>query len=215
MRSTKRKIKLSEFIREFGKTVRLPKQKPRKPVILAIAGPSRVGKTTTLKFIGKKVPSFVRISNDDMRLFLYRKGFSAIKTEEFLYGSVPIFRLAELFLKYGYGVMLDANLVSRPEKMDLIKKLSKKFHAQFFVIRAWAPVGVVRRRLKGVKSELFHDWRVGLEHFERSRKQFDYEKLNKLYLTEVNTARPLAAQLKNAIKLLNDTMGIIEVARSV
>ncbi len=208
MRSTKKKIDLSEFIREFRKTMRPPKRKPRRPVILAITGPSRVGKTTTLKFIEKKLPFFVRISHDDMRLFLYRKGFNAPETEEFIYGLTPVSRLVEFFLGKGHGVMIDANLASRAEKLESIEESAKKFHAQFFIIRAWAPVSVVRRRLKKAKSELFPDWRVGLKHFERSRKQFNYEKFNHLYLARVNTARPLAGQLKKAIASLKGAMGV-------
>ena len=44
------------------------------------------------------------------------------------------------------------------------------------------------------------------EHFERSRKQFDYEKFSDLYLAQVNSFKPLAPQLKKAIRVLETAM---------
>lgn len=202
-----RKINPTAFIREFEKTLDVPHKKPRKPIILAVAGPSRVGKTTVLRCISQKLPYFVRIANDDMRLLLYVRGFPDSPTvESFLYRSAPSVWLAEKYLKRGYSVMLDDNFASNPIKLKHHKELMSKFDTKFFVIRVWAPARVVRHRLRGTNSKLFPDWRVGLAHFERSRKQFDYKHIGVPYLACVNTARPLASQLRRAIAALKEAM---------
>ena len=205
MSSTKR-INEKAFFRDFKKTFQLPRRKPGAPIIVAIAGPSRVGKTTALKFVQKKLPYFVRLCHDDMRLFLRERGHSVPAVEKFLNESLPIATLGEYFLREGYSVMLDANFATDSKKIELVKKFSKKMEAPLFVIRAWAPASVVRERLRGKKTALFPDWRVGLRHFERSRKQFDYEKLKSLYVARVNTAKPLETQLKKPMKLFWETM---------
>ncbi len=177
-----------------------------KPVLLAIAGPSRVGKTTILKYIQKKLPYFVRIAQDDMRLFLYRKGFDPESVEPFLYKANPALFIGKQWLEKGYGVMIDANIASRPELVALFERVAKKYDAQFFIIRAQAPVTAVRRRLKKATSELFPNWQKSIAHFERSRKQFDYEKLDRPYVAKVNTARPLASQLRKTISIIMDAV---------
>lgn len=87
--------------------------------------------------------------------------------------------------------------------------LASEFSTAFFVIRVWAPPDLVKKRLmlkNYLKSELFHDWKTAWEHFERSRKQFDYEKFNDLYLARVNSFKPLSPQLKKAIRVLETAM---------
>ena len=197
------------FVREFGKTLKLPKCKPPQPIILASAGPSRVGKTGTMKFIEKRLPYFVRISHDAIRLFLYRRGWAdSPRVENFIYRKRPSYNFAEKFLRKGYSVIIDDNFASKPIKLILAQGLAKKFKTGFFVIRVWAPVNAVRRRLRGGKSALFPDWRVGLDHFERSRKEFNYKNFDKLYLARINTAQPFESQLKQAMRKLNDAMGL-------
>jgi predicted kinase len=207
MSSTK-KIDSAAFLRDFKKTLALPKRKPGRPIIIAVAGPARIGKTTVLRFVQHKLPQFVRLCHDDMRLFLHHKGFDVPATEKFLYEAKPAVRLGGDFLREGYGVMLDANLATRPENVGLLRKFSKQADAPFFVIRALAPVGVVRERLRGKKTALFPNWRVGLAHFERSRKQFNYKKFDRFCFARVNTARPLGEQLKKPIKLLGEAMRV-------
>lgn len=209
MHSTKRKINLPDFLRRFRKQIKLPKRKPRRPILLVPAGPSRVGKTTVLKYVQKKLPYFVRITHDEMRLFLYKRGFpDTPAVENFLYRSAPSFALAEIYLRKGYGVIIDDNFASKPIKFTRLMKLVKKFRVGFFVIQIWAPAKIVRKRLRGAKSKLFKDWRRGIEHFERSRKEFDYEKFNKLYAAKINTARPLPQQLDPVIEKFKTAMDL-------
>ena len=210
-----KKISESWFLKEFSKTLKLPKRKPGKPVILAVAGPSCVGKTTAMKFIQKKLPYFARISHDEMRLFIYRRGFpDSPKVESFIYDNAPSYVLAEKYLKLGYSVILDDNLVSKPVKIKSVRNLARKFRIKFFVFSVLATEDFIKKKLKEkikarnfLKTGVFRDWRVGLEHFRRS-KGFDYDKFDKLYLAKINSAKPLNRQLKEAIGTLKEEMEV-------
>ncbi len=209
-----RDIRASWFLKEFYKTIKLPKRKPGRPVILAVAGPSCVGKTTAMKFIQKKLPYFARISHDEMRLFIYRRDFPDSKNvESFIYDNAPSYVLAAKYLKLGYSVILDDNLASKPNKFKELQQLAKKFRVKFFVVRVLATESFVREKLKKkikpskfLKTGVFRDWRVGLEHFKRS-KEFDYNRFNDLYLAKINSAKSLDEQLKETISILKDKMG--------
>lgn len=206
-RKTPGKISLGWFLRNFRRKLVLPRSKSPRPIILAAAGPSRVGKTTVFRFIQKRLPYFVRIAHDDMRLFLYGCGFpDSPIVEKFLYNAAPSYIFAEQFLRRGYGVILDDNFATKPIKAKMAKSLAQKTKARFFLIRVWAPAGLVRKRLRKTKSKLFPDWRVGLAHFERSRKQFNYEKPSRMYFAKINTAKPLAPQLKKILLVLKAAM---------
>ena len=79
-------INFDWFSKSFKKLLVLPKKKPKKPIILAPAGPSRVGKTTVMRFIEKRLPYFVHVAHDEMRLFFYRRGWpDSRKVENFIY----------------------------------------------------------------------------------------------------------------------------------
>lgn len=203
------KIDLENFIKRFSKTLNLPKRKPGKPILLVPAGPSHVGKTMVMKFIEKKLPYFVRICHDDMRLFLRKRKFLTHEIESFLSKDFPSYLLATDYLRMGYSVILDDNFASKQMKLMLAREVAGEFNTDFFIIKVLAPSQLVKKRLlkeKFSKKTLFPNWQTAWDHFKRSRKEFDYKKLNKLYFAKVDNSKPLEPQLREKILLLKKAM---------
>jgi predicted kinase len=206
----KKKIRLAAFLRGFQKELKLPTKKAPRPVVIVPAGPACVGKTTTMKFLQKKLPYFVRIARDDMRVYLYRKGFTDKEmVDNFLFRASPSFRLAKIYLKKGYSLILDYNFAAFPSQSKPTIKLAEKMGAKFFVLRIDAPAAFIKNKLRHkrfLKYGVMPNWKAAYEHFLRTSKQFDYDKFNNFYLAHISTARPLAPQMRVAIRKLYSEM---------
>lgn len=208
MRLTK-KTDLATFLRQFGSQLNLPEKKPGRPILLGPSGPSCVGKTTTMKFIARRLPYFVRIANDDIRLFLRRSGSGSRETEAFIHKKIPAYHLAQKFLRKRYSVIVDANFATPHAKLPTLRRMLKKPKTELFLIRITAPPAFVKRKLRNkrfFKSGLLPSWKVAWQHFVRSRREFNYDALADYYIGVVDTSRPLKRQLKETIAILASAM---------
>jgi len=197
---------LDALVKSFANTVLTPKKKSKKLIITAPYGPSRVGKTTVMKYLAERLP-LVHIEHDDIRLFLRQKG---LDENEFLYKHQLLLRVSEFFLGKGYSVIPDANFATDNKHLQDAKELAKKYKAKVFLIRIVAPKQHVIKRIKDQKRSdkewVFPDADTAIEHFLRSSEQFDYESLAPKTLAVVDSSKPLDSQLEEAIGVLRDAM---------
>ena len=195
---------LQTSIKRFASALPVPQEKFNHLVIIAPYGPSCVGKSTVMKYLAKRIP-LVYIQHDGIRLFFRAKG---IDENKYLYKHQVLFRIGELFLKKGYSVILDANFATHHQHVPAAKKLAKRYRARLFLIRVTAPQSYILRKLKRKKflptnrGGLLPNARVAIEHFLRSSKQFDYERLMRQTVAVVDSSKPLGSQLKRVISLV-------------
>ncbi len=191
-------------MRNFILTLRVPRKKSLRLILVAPYGPSCVGKSTAMRYLAKHLP-LVHIQHDHIRLFFRARG---IDENKYLYKYHPLERTGERFLKKGYSVILDANFATNHTHVPAAKKLAKKYNAKFFLVRVVAPKSYIIKKLKAKKflplekGGLLPSAEVAIAHFLRSLKEFNYEWLKKETSVVVNSSKPLKPQLKNTIDLL-------------
>jgi predicted kinase len=198
------------LLKGFAWTLRKPKKRSSSLVIVGPFGPSCVGKTTVMRFIARRLP-IVHIQNDAIRLFLRSRG---IDENKYLYKYELIHRVAQMFLKLGFSVIIDANFATSHKHVKRAQQFAKQYGASFFLIRVVAPKQAVIKKLKQKRflpvdrGGLLPDVETAVGHFLRSSKQFDYERLTPQALAIINASRPLAPQLKAPLRVLRSAMGL-------
>ncbi len=204
--STKMKIKVfkaDSFIREYILSLKKPKKKIRPQIIVAPYGPSCVGKSTVMKALVGKLP-LVRVSNDELRILLRKQGLSeSLLKERGLFEKIA----AEL-LKKKHSLVLDANFASSSGHLAKVRRLLKRFKAKPFLVRVTAPKKFVIQRIKKKKwltlekGGLLATKQEAIEHFLRSSKQYNYERLMPQTSLVVNPSKQIEKQIRDFVRTI-------------
>ncbi|KKT88811.1 MAG: hypothetical protein UW89_C0004G0010 [Parcubacteria group bacterium GW2011_GWB1_45_10] len=182
-----------------------PKKRIQPQVIIVPYGPSCVGKTTVMKVFAKKLP-LVRIANDELRILLRRRGFDVDFIEALLERRHLLEKVAVYLLKQKLSLVIDANFASSSEHLAWAKKLIKKFNLRLFLIRVVAPKKFVITKLNNKKwlslkrGGLLATRQEAVEHFLRSSKQYNYERLMPQTFLVVDSSKPIAKQVKKLVE---------------
>ncbi len=114
---------LLQFVREYDKTISVPKQKLHAGLLVCPVGLTGAGKSTVIKPIAQAL-DLVRISGDEIRILLMNKGFNTVRTIE------VAFQVYMKYLHAGYGLAIDSDVIDpfvRKELKKIIK--AKKLNA--------------------------------------------------------------------------------------
>lgn len=206
-------IKSKKLLKEFSKTLKLPKEKSVNPIAIAPFGPCCVGKTTTMNQLAKKLP-VVHVNHDKMRLFMWNKGIEDVNGT--LYKQSLIVYLAEQYLSKGYSVIIDRDFGTNNKNVlaDMDKE-TKKLGVKFFLIQVKAPrwfinKKILTRKLLPKEEGGIPDRETAMSRYLYSVKNYsnNYRHLKSRAMATVDTSKLITIQLRPVIKFLKKEMGI-------
>ncbi len=118
--------RLLQFVREYDKTILIPKQKLHARLLLCPVGLTGAGKSTVIKPIAKAL-GLIRISGDEIRILLMKKGFNTVRTIEIAY------RVYMKYLNAGYGLAIDSDVIDPFVRKELKKIIKAKKLTAFWI----------------------------------------------------------------------------------
>lgn len=127
---------------EYEKKIEIPKHLSPYKLILAPVGLVGSGKTTVVKPLSKRF-SLVRISSDEIREILKGLNYSYTQDDVMYIAEV----LLKKYLNKGYGVTYDSNCEN---KIDIIDKLAKDYHAKILWVNITPPEKFILNKLKNM-----------------------------------------------------------------
>lgn len=159
---------------EFDREMIHVLEKTQMPFVLAPVGMIASGKTTTIRALAEYF-SLVIVRTDDIRDFLKDRGFNFRRTVEIAMS------LAVKYVKLGYGVALDADIVS-PYHRSALGDLCDRFEIPVISIHVKTPEEVILKRLHAGNPDRDYKGQEAIErYFERKPLHrdididFDYE----------------------------------------
>lgn len=164
---------MQAVISEYIQTISLPSKKYSEQFILCPVGRVGAGKTTVVKLISERL-NLLRISTDEIRQLLLKKGCNFLRTSEIGY------LLADKYLSLGYSLAIDADCAG-PSVQNHLRSAASKFNAQLIWIHINPPEEFIINKLNNFKhSWLFRDSEDAIENYYRRKPLHD------AYLTEID-----------------------------
>jgi predicted kinase len=184
------------FSESFEEEVlQIPKNTPI-PFILSPVGLIASGKTTTINALTQHF-SLLKISSDEIRAFLRKHGYNFQRTVE-----IGV-HLAIKYLKAGYGVAIDADIVA-PHNCLAIEELAKKFNVPLIYIHIKTSEKVILQRLREDNSDRDYKGQEAIDRY------FERKPLHEKILIEFdyvfNGAGDFDQQLKEAIDVIEQKL---------
>lgn len=183
-------LRLEKISNQYEKTIKIPKTKPSKRLMICPVGLVGAGKTTVLKPICNKL-GLVRISTDEIRHLLKNGGYNYLRATEI----AKIFTAK--YLNFGYGIAIDGDCI-QPKYQKHFKKLAREHKIWLIWIHIKPSEKFIINKLKKYKHTwLFKDSAEAIYNYRRRKL------LHKAYLPSINfyfkidTSRD---DLKNQIK---------------
>lgn len=200
-------IEIQEILDEYRRSLILPKTKHNPPFILAPVGLIGTGKSAAISPLAEKLDC-VRISGDEIRLLLKRRGL----TYDSLHDIATT--LHKQFHREGYSVAIDSDCAS-DQTREFIAECEKEFGVKTFWIHVIAPKEVVIARMQNSRSNHYLEQNpdTWIENY-RNRKHL-HEKLPMPFIYTFDSTKELDSQVEDAYALIahslsNETQQHIE-----
>jgi uncharacterized protein len=158
--------RLERDVSRLAEAIEVPRQKPRRPALIATVGPPGSGKSHFARALARRLPAVV-LESDALRAVLFRKPRHGYKESRRLFQAIH--GLTARLLGDGYLVLLDATNLREEHRRDL-KELADGAGCRLILVELTAPEGVILQRLKGreVRPE-----QAGIEVYLRLRNEMD------------------------------------------
>ena len=162
---------LQEIVTFYCSQIVIPDKKSVRVFLLCPIGKVGAGKTTVLKPLANKL-GLVRVSSDEIRMLLLKRGYNFVRTREIA------FQLICEFLQKGYGVAVDADCAGEPSG-SVLKKTAERYQAPLVWIHINPPEEFIVNKLKNIDYTwgFFKDANDALASYERRKplhKELDY-----------------------------------------
>lgn len=186
------------IMRQYEATLKIPKIKSKKPILICSIGLVGAGKTTVLRPLSKKL-SLIRISTDEIRKMLKERGYDYNRSKELA------IRLVEKYIRRGYGAAIDADCISE-ESQKYIRALKSKYKIKVFWVHINPPEKFIINKLKSYKHTwLFRDVKQAIANYKKRKSLHKNLKLQFIY--EFDPPRTdLAEQIRAAAKIISFNM---------
>lgn len=180
--------------KEYEKNLTVPVKKQSPQFFLCPVGVLGAGKTTVIKPLARKL-SLVRISTDEVRMILKKKGYSFKRAREVAFDFI------EKYARKSYSIAIDADCISS-QKIEKIRKLAKEVKAKIIWIHINPPEKFIINKLMNLKyGKLFESADDAIESYY-IRKQL-HKKFNFSFLYTFDTSRKdLNKQINSAIAII-------------
>lgn len=180
--------------KEYEKSLVAPLKKQAHQFFLCPIGIVGAGKSTVVKPLAKKF-SLLRISTDDIRKILKKKGYNWKRAPELA------FNLIEKYARRGYSIAIDADCV-RPSKRKKIKELAGKVGAKIIWIHINPSEKYIINKLRKFKHTwLFKDSDDAIQNYFARKPP--HEKLELPFVYTFDTSRNnLKKQINSASALI-------------
>lgn len=190
------KKEVGKILGEYVKTIKIPKTKPNKQVIICPIGVVGAGKTTVVKSLSDKI-ALVRVSTDEIRKILKDHGYGYDQVKELA------FELIKKYIKNGYSIVIDADCVSEASQKH-IKKLEDKYGVKPIWIHVNPPEEFIINKLKNFKHTwLFKNSKQAIENYKQ--RKLLHRNLKFPFIYEFDTSkRNLNKQIEKASKIIKD-----------
>jgi len=188
---------INQVSEEFLSSLKMPKRKTRKPVVVAMVGLIGSGKSSVAKTLAPLIGATL-IGGDKIRVMLRDK-----KQEYNPVRSITK-KAISAALKAGSNVVLDSDFIDPQKRNDFEKKL-KEFKTKMVYLRTFADRDTMIERLIKAKynpnRDLFKNstiairemWRRTPHHYSWSKTgggRFTLKKLKIPFLAEIDTTTP-------------------------
>lgn len=187
---------LKLIVNEYAKKIVLPKKINKTQIILFPVGLIGSGKTTVVKIISKKL-NLLRISTDEIREILKRRGFNYDRTKEIA------FILVEKYLSKKYSVAIDADCIE-----PLVKEYAAKIKKEKNIIPIWIHIKtpekyILARMRKNKLGIFFKDSDLAIISYKR-RKPLHQKYIKKIKFDYIFSSfnKNVEKQVANFIKKL-------------
>lgn len=122
---------LKRFVSAYEKKLPLPRKKPGLPIMIGVVGLVGSGKTSVVKILSSKL-SLLRISTDEIRAALQKKGYNTLRTKEIAT------MLVDKYSTQGYSMALDGDSISLASR-KFLKSYSAKHKIKLILIHIKTP----------------------------------------------------------------------------
>ncbi|MFA5413582.1 MAG: AAA family ATPase [Patescibacteria group bacterium] len=164
---------LEKISNQYEKTIKIPKIKPSRQLMICPIGLVGAGKTTILKPICSKL-GLVRISTDEVRHLLKRGGYNYLRATEI----AKI--LTAKYLDLGYSIAIDGDCI-QPKYQKHFKKLAREHKILLIWIHVKPSEKFIINKLKKYNHTwLFKDSAEAMYNYRRRKL------LHKAYLPSID-----------------------------
>lgn len=175
---------------------RLPRKVGRPRVVVMVGLPGS-GKSFLARAVAKRAPAVV-LDSDAMRSVLFAEPGHTKREHARLFPALHV--LMERLLARGNSIVVDATNLKEVNRRPYYK-IAEKYEAPVVLVRTWAPVAVIRKRLLDRSEERDVDDRstATVEVYERMRSES--ERLTKKHVS-VDTSREIGPAVDKIVSLL-------------
>ncbi len=165
------KEEFNKIKNSYLEKIKLPNQKPTKPILLCPVGFVGAGKTTIVKPLSQKL-NLARVSTDELRKVLkeHKRNYDSVR-------EIAWEIISELLQK-GYSVAVDANC-SKPITREKISKAEKEFDIKTIWIHIDPPEEFIFNKLRNYQHTwLFRDGEQAIEVYKLAKENADLSGIN-------------------------------------
>ncbi|MFC1663093.1 AAA family ATPase [Patescibacteria group bacterium] len=188
--------------RQFEKTIKVPRQKLRPPLMIGLFGKIGSGKSTVAQLIAKKIPVVV-LRTDIPRTMIIKKfghKYNTIKRVKRIVSGTVLDLLGQ-----NISVLIDAGNLGQNNRQSFVR-LAKKHKTKMIWLHITCPESEILRRInkrQHLKDGLLEFGELADVKLYFNRKKI-YEKNKKKinYFATINTNKPLASQINKLVKRL-------------
>ena len=181
-------------LKEYEKSITLPKQKPAQQFFLCPVGLIGSGKTTVLKSLSEKL-SLVRVSGDEIRKLLHNRGLGYDQVWEI--GSI----LVKKFAHQGHSIANDTDGATSRTR-EALEELAQELQAKIIYIHINPPEEFILNKLRTFKHTwLYRNAEQAIENYNQ-RKPL-HKNLSLPYVFTFDTSvENLGSQIEEATRLI-------------
>lgn len=186
---------LEEVAKEYEGTLTIPASKQLPQWILMPVGLIGTGKTTVVKPLAERL-NLIRISTDDIREKLKRRGYSYNGARDIVQHCII------KYLNLGYSIALDANTGSKVG-LEYNKKTADLFPSvrQIFIHINPPEEFIVNKLKKYQHTWLFRDAEHALENLSMNKKDYNVPDVNFAYTFDPSKA-DLLDQIQHGVEAI-------------
>jgi len=145
-------IEMKKIISLYEKTLSIPRKKPKEQFLLCPIGLIGSGKTTTIKFLSRKL-FLLRITSDEIRKLLNEGGFNYDRVKEMAAN------VTKKYIKKGFSVAIDADCAAKDVR-DYLEKFTDENKVKLFWVHINPPEKFIIKNFKRPKPTwLFKDFK--------------------------------------------------------
>lgn len=186
----------TNYAKEWQKTVTTETQKKietQKPILVIGAGLPGIGRSTRLKLLAKKNGAEI-LDSDIIRRKIKKTNYDE-KSKLFVYQKM--IKMAEIFLKQGQSVILDATF-SKEKYRELIRGLVKKMNIRHYFLEFFCSDKVAKQRFKERAKEKNPVSQANWQIYQKIKKEF--EPINEKNHLKINAAKLPVENVKKILE---------------